>query len=74
LPTPGPLAAGAVVAVVALELELLAELLDDEVLLLPQADRPTTSAITAQAPPIDALALLHLVPLIRRLLLVVVVS
>jgi hypothetical protein len=68
LPTPGPLLAGAEVAVGALELELL----DDEVLLLllPHAERPTASASAAAAPAINARVLLVFLAVIRRLLLV----
>jgi hypothetical protein len=65
LPAPGPLAAGAVVAVAAL---VALELLDDE--LLPQAARPTTSANAAELLATKVLKLLNLVPLIRLLLFV----
>ncbi|HEY2398189.1 MAG TPA: hypothetical protein VGH78_04275 [Solirubrobacteraceae bacterium] len=61
------MATGTVAGVLALE---LLELLDD-VLLLPQAARPTPSASIAEALAIKALVLLHVVSLIRRLLLVV---
>src|SRR6267378_2361156 len=66
LPTPGPLAAGAGVAVVALA---LLELLEDD-LLPPHAASPTTSANTAELLVIKVLNLRHGVPLIGRLLLV----
>jgi hypothetical protein len=76
LPTPGPLLAEVdVLAVVAAGVEL--ELLDDDVLLLPHAARPTQSAISANAARtfvlgvlgvLDLLNLLDLLALIRRLL------
>jgi hypothetical protein len=64
LPTPGPLAAGEGAGVVALELEL-EELLDDELLLLPQAVKPTTTASAAEPLAIKVLNLPDFVPLIR---------
>jgi hypothetical protein len=69
LPTPGPLEAG--VAVVAAWLELVAlELVEDD-LLLPHAASATVSAASASATEptlLNALNLIRLMPVIRRLL------
>jgi len=69
LPTPGPLAAAAVVAVVAvLAVELV--VLEGVLLLLPQAANPMPSAITAnvaEVPDMNVLNLLRRLPVIRRL-------
>jgi hypothetical protein len=64
-----------VAGAVALEVEL-DELLDDEllVLLLPHAVKPTTTASAAEPLAIKNLNLPDIVPLIRRLLLVVGIS
>jgi len=70
LPTPGPLAATEVVAVVAvLAVELV--VLEDELLLLPQAASPAlraTSASAAEILDLNVLDLLRRLRVIRRLL------
>jgi hypothetical protein len=72
LPTPGPLEAGVAAAVDWVALVAL-ELLEDVLLLLPQAASATVRAPSASPiePPLkNFLKLLRLVPVIRRLLVV----
>src|ERR1700677_1506925 len=70
LPTPGPLVAAELVAVVLAVLAAELVLLDDELLLLPQAASPTPSAVTANAAEMldmNVLDLLRRLRVIRRL-------
>jgi hypothetical protein len=67
LPTPGPLAADVVVVVVA-TVGVLAVVLEDDLLLLPQAASNTLSAISAnvaEVPDVKVLNLLRRLPVIR---------